>query len=114
MPDGTVNHEVASHTTAVMMLENAKDKDAAWEFMKWWTAKETQIAYGREMEGLMGEAARYPTANIEALEAIALAGEGLSKSREPVAMGARNSAGSGRLFHRATSGQCVPKSSQRQ
>ena len=68
MPDGTVNHEVASHTTSVMMLQNAKDKDAAWEFMKWWTSKETQIAYGREMEGLLGEAARYPTANIEALE----------------------------------------------
>ena len=68
MPDGTVNHEVASHTTSVMMLENADNKEAAWEFMKWWTSKETQIAYGREMEGLMGEAARYPTANIEALK----------------------------------------------
>ncbi|CAM4223130.1 ABC-type glycerol-3-phosphate transport system substrate-binding protein [Paenibacillus endophyticus] len=66
--DGTINHEVASHTTAVMMLENADDKDAAWAFMKWWTSKETQIAYGREMEGLMGEAARYPTANVEALK----------------------------------------------
>ncbi|WP_110042479.1 extracellular solute-binding protein [Paenibacillus cellulosilyticus] len=66
--DGTVDHAVASHTTGVMMLKNAKDKDAAWEFMKWWTSKETQIAYGREMEGLMGEAARYPTANVEALE----------------------------------------------
>ncbi|WP_407923770.1 extracellular solute-binding protein [Cohnella fermenti] len=66
--DGTVNHEVASHTTAVMMLENAQDKDAAWTFMKWWTSKETQIAYGRQMEGLLGEAARYPTANVEALE----------------------------------------------
>ncbi len=66
--DGSINHEVASHTTAVMLLENAKDKDAAWEFLKWWTDKNTQIAYGREMEGLMGEAARYPTANVEALE----------------------------------------------
>jgi ABC-type glycerol-3-phosphate transport system substrate-binding protein len=68
MEDGTINHEVASHTTAVMMLENANDKESAWEFMKWWTKKDTQIAFGREMEGLMGEAARYPTANIEALE----------------------------------------------
>lgn len=66
--DGSLNHEVASHTTAVMMLENAKDKESAWAFMKWWTGKETQIQFGREMEGLMGEAARYPTANIEALE----------------------------------------------
>lgn len=66
--DGSVSHEVASHTTAVMMLDNADDKDAAWSFMKWWTDKDTQIAYGRELEGLLGEAARYPTANIEALE----------------------------------------------
>jgi len=66
--DGTISHQVASSTTAVMMLENAVDKDAAWEFMKWWTSKDIQIQYGREMEGLMGEAARYPTANIEALE----------------------------------------------
>ncbi|WP_317890787.1 extracellular solute-binding protein [Paenibacillus arenilitoris] len=65
--DGSVRHEVASHTTAVMMLDNADDKDAAWSFMKWWTDKDTQIAYGRELEGLLGEAARYPTANIEAL-----------------------------------------------
>lgn len=66
--NGTVNHTVASHTTGVMMLENAQDKESAWEFMKWWTNKDTQLAYGREMEGLMGEAARYPTANMEALE----------------------------------------------
>ncbi|MDQ6417865.1 extracellular solute-binding protein [Paenibacillus sp. LHD-117] len=66
--DGAINHAVASHTTGAMMLENADDKEAAWAFMKWWTGKDIQIAYGREMEGLMGAAARYPTANIEALE----------------------------------------------
>jgi len=67
-PDGSVRHDVASGTTAVLMLNNAKDKEAAWEFMKWWTSKDIQIQFGREMEALMGEAARYPTANIEALE----------------------------------------------
>lgn len=66
--DGTVRHDVASSTSAVIMLKNTKDKDAAWEFMKWWTDKETQVRFGREMEALMGEAARYPTANVEALE----------------------------------------------
>ncbi|WP_235560972.1 extracellular solute-binding protein [Bacillus sp. FJAT-28004] len=66
--DGTVSREVASGGTAVLMLKQAKDKDAAWEFMKWWTSKETQVRFGREMEGLMGAAARYPTANIEALK----------------------------------------------
>lgn len=68
LSDNSVNHEVASHTTGVLMLENADDKDAAWRFMKWWTDSNTQIMYGRQMEGLLGESARYPTANIEALE----------------------------------------------
>lgn len=68
LPDGTIRHEVASATSAVMMLENAGNKEAAWKFMKWWTDEQTQIEYGREMEGLMGAAARYPTANIKALQ----------------------------------------------
>jgi ABC-type glycerol-3-phosphate transport system substrate-binding protein len=51
-----------------MMLENAQNKEASWQFMKWWTSKQTQVEFGREMEGLMGAAARYPTANMEALE----------------------------------------------
>lgn len=68
LQDGSVRHEVASATSAVMMLENAKNKEASWQFMKWWTSKQTQVEFGREMEGLMGAAARYPTANMEALE----------------------------------------------
>lgn len=66
--DGTIRRDVASDGTAVLMLEGTKHKDEAWEFMKWWTSKETQVRFGREMEGLMGAAARYPTANIEALK----------------------------------------------
>ena len=34
--------------------------------MKWWLSEEIQTQYGKEMEGLMGEAARYPTANVKA------------------------------------------------
>jgi hypothetical protein len=36
--------------------------------MKWWASAETQIQYCREMEALMGAAARYPTANVEAFD----------------------------------------------
>lgn len=68
MADGSINHEVPSYSTAAMMLRNAENKEAGWEFLKWWTEKETQINFGREMESILGEAARYPTANIEALE----------------------------------------------
>ena len=49
-------------------MQNAKDKQSAWEFLKWWTSADVQTAYGRGMEALQGASARYPTANIEALK----------------------------------------------
>ncbi|WP_342572656.1 extracellular solute-binding protein [Paenibacillus sp. FSL R5-0749] len=67
-PDGSIKRDVASGGTATVMLKQSKHKDAAWEFMKWWVSKDAQVRFGREMEGLMGAAARYPTANIEALQ----------------------------------------------
>lgn len=66
--DGSIRRDVASGGTATVMLKQAKNKDAAWQFMKWWVSKEAQVRFGREMEGLMGAAARYPTANVKALQ----------------------------------------------
>ncbi|MGN1148435.1 MAG: extracellular solute-binding protein [Lachnospiraceae bacterium] len=64
--DGTVDHSVASTGLACMIMADTESPDASWEFLKWWTSAETQTQYGREMEGLMGSAARVPTANYEA------------------------------------------------
>lgn len=64
--DGTIDRSTTSGGNGVMMLKSAKNKDAAWEFMKWWVNADTQVRFGREMESLMGAAARHPTANIEA------------------------------------------------
>ncbi len=50
-----------------VIMELAQDKTAAWEFLKWWTSAATQVSFGRQLESLMGPAARYPTANLEAL-----------------------------------------------
>lgn len=66
--DGNIRRDVASGGTATVMLKQAKNKDAAWQFMKWWVSKDAQVRFGREMEGLMGAAARYPTANVKALQ----------------------------------------------
>ena len=65
--DGKLHREVGSSGSATVMFKGADNKDAAWQFMKWWTSKNTQIAYGRQMEIRMGASARYPTANKEAL-----------------------------------------------
>ncbi|MDR2569539.1 MAG: extracellular solute-binding protein [Oscillospiraceae bacterium] len=52
--------------SATVMMDSTDMKDQVWEFMKWWTSTETQVLFGREMESLMGPAARVPTANREA------------------------------------------------
>lgn len=64
--DGSIDRSVQCWGTASMMLRGAEErgkKDIAWSFMKWWESSETQETYARELEAVMGAAARYATAN---------------------------------------------------
>ena len=65
--DGTIRREAAGGGSGAIMLKQARNKEDAWAFMKWWTSAATQASYGLELEAVMGPAARYPTANLEAL-----------------------------------------------
>ncbi|UVI28307.1 extracellular solute-binding protein [Paenibacillus spongiae] len=64
---GEIRRDVGSGGSSAVMLKHAKNKEAAWTFMKWWTGKDTQLAFGRQMEIRLGTSARYPTANLEAM-----------------------------------------------
>jgi len=64
--DGTIDRSVACTGLASMIMSDTEYPKESWEFLKWWTSAETQTMYGREMESLMGSAARVPTANYEA------------------------------------------------
>jgi ABC-type glycerol-3-phosphate transport system substrate-binding protein len=66
MPDGSLNREVGSYGSAAIIMNDTERPDQSWEFLKWWTSADTQTLFGREMESLMGPAARHPSANIEA------------------------------------------------
>lgn len=69
----------ASGTGAVIMKQPEKVSEAektakynaSWEFLKWWTGAETQAQFGREMEGILGSAARHATANVKAFQSLA-------------------------------------------
>ena len=65
-PAGIQNQSVSMIGNS-MLLKGAKNKEASWEFLKWWTSTDTQVNYGRGLEGIMGAAARYQTANLEAV-----------------------------------------------
>ncbi|MFA5471156.1 MAG: extracellular solute-binding protein [Acholeplasmataceae bacterium] len=62
-----VRRETVSTTTGAMIMDQSAKKDASWEYLKWWTSTDVQVQFGREMEGILGAAARYPTANVDAL-----------------------------------------------
>ncbi len=77
---GKVDHtSTASGTGAVIMKQpnkrSEKEKNekynSSWEFLKWWTSAETQAQFGREMEGILGSAARHATANVKAFQSLA-------------------------------------------
>jgi len=68
--DGTpyIDRSEGANGGATVMPITVVDPESAWIFMKWWTDTEAQVRYGREIEILMGSAARYNTANIEAMK----------------------------------------------
>lgn len=68
--DGTVDYSTAGSVTACIMLTTAKNRQNAWKFMAWWTGTEAQSLFGREIESMLGSAARYATANLAAAETI--------------------------------------------
>ncbi len=69
--DGTMNKTTKGGGTAVILMDAAENKDAGWDFMKWWTSTETQSTYAQNLESLLGTAARYATANKEAFNSLA-------------------------------------------
>ncbi|MDR1669851.1 MAG: extracellular solute-binding protein [Oscillospiraceae bacterium] len=64
--DGSLDRSVGSFGSGCIIMKSDNTPENSWEFIKWWTDAETQTLFGREMESLMGAAARHPSANIEA------------------------------------------------
>jgi len=62
-----IDRSCAGSVTGCVMLTTAKDYQNSWAFMKWWTGKEAQATFGREIESMLGAAARYQTANKDAM-----------------------------------------------
>ena len=70
VPDenGNINNVTTGGGTASVILSDSKNKEASWEFLKWWTSEEIQYRYGNEIENILGSSARHPSANVEAVK----------------------------------------------
>lgn len=69
--DGTINRtQMDNSGNGVIMLSDCDNKDAAWEFIKWWSDSKIQTRYANDIEACLGISGRYATANLTTLENI--------------------------------------------
>ncbi len=68
--NGEINNVSISSVTAITMIAGCDQPDKAWEFMKWQAGAECQINYSNEMVALLGDSAKHPTANKDALSSL--------------------------------------------
>ncbi len=69
--NGNINNVTIGGTSYMMMMRSSKNRDLAWEFMKWFMSEEIQTQYAYRMESILGTCAKVPTANLEALSKMA-------------------------------------------
>ncbi len=62
------NCSMASLTATVMLYNDDEQYDAAWEYMKWQSGADVQASYGNQMVALVGPAAKYASANMNAIK----------------------------------------------
>lgn len=65
--NGNINRSVCATSTCAVIMNGSRNKEKAWKFVDWFTTSEAQIAYGIEMEALLGATGRHTPSNVEAL-----------------------------------------------
>ena len=66
LEDGTINNVSSGGGSSCAILKMSKNPKNAWEFLKWWTDAETQLAYSNEVESVLGPTGRVSASTIEA------------------------------------------------
>ena len=67
--DGSLNRCCGGTLGTVdAILSTTEHPEASWTFLKWFTDVDTQAAYGRQVESILGISSRWGTANIEAFK----------------------------------------------
>ncbi len=69
--DENGNRYIAGGGTGCVIVKKSEHKEAAWEFLKWWTSAETQSRYSSNVESLIGVISRTASANVEGLSKLA-------------------------------------------
>lgn len=62
-----IDYTANSTSQGAVIFSDCSNKDAAWDFLQWFTSADIQAEYGNGIEAVLGPVGRYDTANIEAL-----------------------------------------------
>lgn len=65
--NSNINRVCAGSGSGCAIMNNSDEKEAAWEFLKWWVSEDVQYRYSRDVEAVLGETARISSANIHAV-----------------------------------------------
>lgn len=66
-----IDHKGAASGMSLIMMDTTDNPFEAWAFMDWFTSADTQVSYAREIEAILGAAARHNTANVAAFTRLA-------------------------------------------
>lgn len=66
--DGTVDRTFVANGTGGVIFKDSKKKEAAWEFLKWWTSTDIQTEYTYTLRSTYGKTFFWLSANLEALQ----------------------------------------------
>lgn len=69
--EGNLNQTIAGSGSGASIVKRSPNRDAAWNFLKWWTSAETQTRYSNNVESVLGMLGRVGTANVEAFNNLA-------------------------------------------
>ena len=66
--NGNINHSTSGGGTGCCILKASENKDADWDFLKWWTRDDIQLSYTNNLESVLGSTGRVAVSNVEAFE----------------------------------------------
>lgn len=61
--DGRIRHDSTGTISSAIMFREAENKDACWQFMKWWMSDEIQTRFALEVESKVGPTGRWMSGN---------------------------------------------------
>lgn len=65
--NGNINNVSVGNSSFCVIMNSSKNKDLAWEFLKWFMSTDVQGSYAVQMESILGTCAKVASANTEAL-----------------------------------------------